>query len=236
MSKKQRINNTKKKIIEFTSLLELFKNHKGTDIELYNKYNDDKYSIQIYSAGDEGNLIINNKSKLHIIFSFNDELVEVAPCDDNDIYHIDLGFSFPTFAELTIINDLIDPDFLNAITDYILNNKGRKSMTFRELLTLFQENKGTKIELDNNYNHDKYSVEIFSTGIKGNFIINGKACVNILFHTREMNCERDFVEFAPCINDICISRNGLNMTLNDDIMQMDKFIDTNFLIALSNYM
>lgn len=124
---KERNNNvTNEKIIEFTSLLEVFKNCKGTDIELNNKYNDDKYSIQIYSTGAEGNLIINDRSKLHIIFLDNDELVEVAPCDDNNIYHTDLGFSFPTFAGLTIIDDLIDPNFLNALTDYISSKGGKK--------------------------------------------------------------------------------------------------------------
>lgn len=107
-------------------------------------------------------------------------------------------------------------------------------MTFRELLSLFQNNKGTKIELENNYNHDKYSVEIFNTGIKGNLIINDKASVNILFHTKEMNCEREFVEFTPYIKDVCISQLSMPFTLNDDIMEMQSYIDTNYLIALEN--
>lgn len=228
MLKKQNSNVTNEKIIEFTSLLELFKNCKGTDIELNNKYNDDKYSIQIYSTGAEGNLIINDKPKLHIIFLSNDELVEIAPCNDNGIYNNDLGFSFPTFTELTIIDDLIDPNFLNALTDYI-SNKVEKSITFEDLKKLFEANKGKDIML--NKTDDKYSIRVYDNRYHtiGNFNIKYRANVHILFMGNT-------VQVTPCKRGECLYKQTKIFKPNDNIMKTKSLLPNDYLTALINYM
>lgn len=229
MKKNNNNNDTKEKIIEFTNLLELFKNCKGTDIELNNKYNNDKYSIQIYSSGVEGNLNINGKSKLHIIFLSNDELVEVAPCNDNEIYNSDLGFSFPTFSNITAIDDLIDPNFLNALTDYI-SNIVEKSITFEDLLKLFKDNKGKDIML--NKTNDKYSIRVYDNmycGVTANF--NIKYCANVQIFIKD-----DRVLVTPCKRGECLYHKGQKFKLNDDIMKMKDLLPNDYLTALINYM
>lgn len=227
--KKNNNNDTKEKIIEFTEVLEIFKKYKGTDIELNNKYNDDKYSIQIYSTGAEGNLIINDKPKLHIIFLSNDELVEIAPCNDNGVYNNDLGFSFPTFAELTNIDDLIDPNFLNALTDYI-SNTVEKSITFEDLLKLFKDNKGQDIILNKTSN--KYSIRIYDNmycGVTANF--NIKYCANVQIFIKD-----DRVLVTPCKRGECLYHKGKKFKLDDDIMKMKDLLSNDYLTALINYM
>lgn len=112
-------NDTEEKFITFIELFELFENHKGNDIKLKNSFNNDKYSIQVYSNGVEGNFIINNVPKLHIIFYTNDLSVSVFPCKDYGIYDLKEGFTLMMRYEMTEINDLIDPNFLNALKRYI---------------------------------------------------------------------------------------------------------------------
>lgn len=118
MSKKVN-NGTEEKIKTFIDLFGLFENYKGNDIELENSFNNDKYSIQIYSNGVEGNFIINNVPKLHIIFFTNELSVSVFPCKDYGVYDLKEGFTLMMRYEMKEINDLIDPNFLNALTDYI---------------------------------------------------------------------------------------------------------------------
>lgn len=112
-------NDTKDTVITFTELFGLFENHKGNDIELENSFNDDRYSIQVYSNGVEGNFIINNVPKLHIIFYTNDVSVSVVPCKDYGVYDLKEGFTLMMRYEMTEINDLIDTNFLNALKEYI---------------------------------------------------------------------------------------------------------------------
>ncbi len=50
-----------------------------------------------------------------------------------------------------------------------------------------------------------------------------------------MNCEHDYVEFTPCMDGVCIPGSTVYFTLNDDIMEMQGFIDTDYLLALANY-
>ncbi|MCI8655784.1 MAG: hypothetical protein HFJ48_08040 [Clostridia bacterium] len=118
MSKKVN-NGTEEKIKTFIDLFGLFENCKGNDIELENSFNNDKYSIQIYSNGVEGNFIINNVPKLHIIFYTNELSVSVFPCKGYGVYDLKEGFTLMMRYEMKEINDLIDPNFLNVLTDYI---------------------------------------------------------------------------------------------------------------------
>lgn len=112
-------NSTEEKIKTFIDLFGVFEKHKGKDIELKNKFNNDKYSVQIYSNGVKGNFIINNVPKLHIIFYTNDLSVSVFKCKDYGVYNLKDGFTLMMKYEMKEINDLIDPNFLNALTDYI---------------------------------------------------------------------------------------------------------------------
>lgn len=112
-------NDTEEKVKTFIELFGLFENHKGNDIELENSFNDDKYSIQVYSNGVEGNFIINNVPKLHIIFYTNDLSVSVFPCKDYGVYNLKEGFTLMMRYEMKEIKDLIEPNFLNALKDYI---------------------------------------------------------------------------------------------------------------------
>lgn len=112
-------NPTEEKVITFIDLFGLFEKYKGNDIELENVFNNDKYSIQVYSNAVEGNFIINNVPKLHIIFYTNDLSVIVVPCKDYGIYDLKEGFTLMMRYEMKEINDLIDPNFLNVLTDYI---------------------------------------------------------------------------------------------------------------------
>lgn len=113
-------------------------------------------------------------------------------------------------------------------------NKEKNHMDFNELLKLFENNKGTDIELSNNYNDDKYSVEIYNTGLKGNLVINKKACVNLLFHI-DKHFKYTFVEITPCIDDMPVSKCSVELALDDNIMKIKDFIDINFLTSLTNY-
>ena len=108
--------------MDFEELHKLFKKHNGTDIELDNKLNNDKYSIQIYSSGDEGNFIINNSPKLHIRFLDDiDDMVEILPCIKSN--GIDGVFDYKRRAHYFITrnikvletDELISNDFLIAL-------------------------------------------------------------------------------------------------------------------------
>ena len=71
--------------MKFVELYNFCRKHIGTDIILNNKLNNDKYSIQIYSSGNEVNFIINNSPKLHIYFLDDiDDTAEVTPCIKSD--------------------------------------------------------------------------------------------------------------------------------------------------------
>ena len=115
-------NDTEDKIITFTDLLGLFEKHKGNDIELQNSFNNDNYSVQIYSNGVEGNFIINNVPKLHIIFYTNDLSVSLVPCKEYGIYELKESFTLMMKYEIKEIQDLIDTDFIKALKDYIVKN------------------------------------------------------------------------------------------------------------------
>ena len=71
--------------MDFEELHNFLKKHTGTDIELDNKLNNDKYSVQVYSSGNEANFIINNSPKLHIRFLDSlEDTVEATPCIKSD--------------------------------------------------------------------------------------------------------------------------------------------------------
>ncbi len=227
MLKKEKINVTKEKIITFEDLKKLFIDNKENYIELSNKYNKDKYSIQINSNGFEGNLIINDKPMLHIIFYVG--AVDILFCE-NDGSCVDIASSLLIDTNITEITDLIDTNFLNALTDYI-SNTVEKSITFEDLLKLFKDNKGKEdiILSETNYT---YSIRIFDNmyySVRGNFNIEHRANAQIEFKDNN-------VVVIPCESGETITKKAKNFKLDDDIMKMKDLLPNDYLTALLNYM
>lgn len=106
-------------------------------------------------------------------------------------------------------------------------------MTFENLQNMFEHNKNSIIKLN-----EKYSIQVYDCGKRGNFLINGSPKLHIRLKTHIKN----IVEVIPCIkadgiDGVFVTKKKEHHTIecNIDILKIEKLISSGFLEALYKY-
>lgn len=112
-------------------------------------------------------------------------------------------------------------------------NKEEKKMTFENLRNMFEHNKNSIIKLN-----EKYSIQVYDCGKRGNFLINNSPKLHICLKTHI----EDIVELIPCIKAdgidgvfVTKKRKQHLINCNIDVLKKEKLISSDFLEALYKY-